>query len=224
MPEENSTFQWSRILWILGWPATWLVLFIYLQFIGNPEWFFANFVQGIILPWNVAMLLIFGFQIAGSILLVKAADPKDLFVKLTGVFLWGVFGLACVTEYYVAVPGYEVPVLNEPIGRWVMYALVLWQVVGIFVLFKAQKFWAWLAAVICFSLPFAVLARIGPYMFLRNRYSEDKFIEVMARPGFGDLWKIDVINITAFVILACVTFPGIWTKLFRSARKPPLAS
>jgi hypothetical protein len=224
MPEKNSSFQWSSVLWILGWPATWLALLLYQQYITNPSWFLASPVEALVVPWNVASLLLFGFQIVGSILLVKAADRKAIFFRLTGAFFCGLFGLTLSMLYYCAVPSYEVPFLNDPNWRLVMHALVLWQAVGLIVLFKTDKFWTWVVTVACFSLPLALLVRIGPYIVLQNKCSEARFAELMARPDFIALARLDFIFIVIFAIVACATYPNIWTKLFRLPRKTAQAS
>jgi hypothetical protein len=225
MTEEKSSFQWSRLLWILGWPATWLAIYIYYSCLQNLDSFFSSIFASLVYPLFWAVLIFLGFQIAGSILLVKSADPKATFVKLTGAMLCGVYGFVICYLYYMAVPGYIVPFINDMTGRWVMLGLILWQSVGVVVLFKVQKFWAWLATVVCFSLPLALVMRIGPLVLWRNSSStEAQFLDTMARSHFAELFRLDGYFIAAFVVLACVTFPGIWMKLIHLKRKPTVAS
>lgn len=229
MPEKNSKFQWSRILWILCWPATWLALFMYYQvftlysssdFVQNNT----TLVQNIGTTPPILLLLIWGFHIAGSVALLKTVDPRSTFIRLTGEFLCGITGVAAVVLLNMVQPGYIVPFLNSPHYRETMLAPLLWQAVGLLVLFRVQKYWVWVATFICSSLPLLLTIRISPFHLIRSYCSDAQFAEVMARPVFRDVWKIDCFWTIVLVILACGTFPGIWTKLFRLNQEPAPAN
>jgi hypothetical protein len=219
MSDEKSTLQRSRLLWVLGWTANCVGIYVGCLALALQENFWNNAFSSLFWQGNLAGLVLFCCEIAGAIVLFRTADPKVAFIRLTSSMLCGLFGLALWGLYYVAVPGYVIPFFN------VLIALVVWQAVGVVVLFRTQKLWDWLAAVIGFSLPLTLWIKFGPVVFFRTQNPSDaKFMEIMARPDFVQLCKLDGYIIAAFLFLAFATFPGIWMRVFRLERKPAVAS
>jgi hypothetical protein len=183
-----------------------------------------TFVQKVGITIPILLILIWGFHIAGSVGLLKTVDPRSMFIRLTGVFLCGITGVASAVLLFIVQPGYIVPFLNSPHYRETMLAPLLWQAGGLLVLFRVQKYWVWVAAFICSSTPLLLTIRISPFHLIRSYCSDAQFAEVMARPVFRDVWKVDCLWIIVLVLLACGTFPGIWMKVFRLNQQPAPAN
>jgi len=232
MQENDSVSKGWRILLILLWPGTWCAAYLlycwvstfpdigYWPTISDP----LSLLIAFSIPWNTATLLVICFQIVGSILIWKAADPKSVFIRLTCVSFCAMLGGFAGWLYYWCVPGLIIPFLNHPIWRLVMLGLLFWQVVGVVLLYKTENFWLWLLEIAGFSVPLALLMRIGPYLQLNAQVSAERAAEIMARPGFRDIWKLDAILIAVVLVVACASFSGWWITLFRLQQKEPVAS
>jgi hypothetical protein len=212
--QEVSISKSSRLLYILGWPGTWLVAYLL-----SVPYFFNWIFSDLTSPLLLLLLLIVGWQIAASVLIFRSRDPKRTYLKLTCMFAGVAIAFSAAYLYYLAVPGFIVPFLNNPVVRLITPSLIAWQLIGTRFLSRCSSFWRWVVLFTVFMLPLALIMRMGPCLLWQTQFPASTIAEIMARPGFRDLWRLDAPLIAVSVVVACLSFPGLWTKILRLENK-----
>jgi hypothetical protein len=216
--QEGSMTQGSRLLYIFGFPGTWLVVYILfsplLTCISNDSTKMLLLLD----------LFIAGLQIAAMVLIFRSKDLKRTYIKLTCMFAGAALAFLATYLYYIAVPGYIVPFFNNPVVQVVLPSLMAWQVIGMRFLSRCSSFWKWVVLFIVFMLPLTLIMRIGSCVLWQTKMSASAIAEIMARPGFSDLWKIDVLVIAVSIAVTCLSYPGLWSKLLRLENKAAIST
>jgi hypothetical protein len=197
----------KRALFLLGWPCTWL-----LPVVG----FFALAEGGI--STIIFCVFVLAIEAIGAFYMFKSDEPARTLITITSTFFAGTLGSFAAMLYYAVLPSLVVPFLRAPLWRGVLVCLLVWQLVGIYLLPRVQTFKNWVGTAALFGLPAAVMVPVGCYMQLAEPSSQ-RIREVLIAPGYNyagiALEIMDVMLVVVSLLAITLTYPSLWHKLFR---------
>jgi hypothetical protein len=197
----------KRALFLLGWPCTWLLLVVGFFALAEGDISFILFC-----------VFVLAIEAIGAFYMFKTDEPGRTLIAITSTFFAGTLGLFAATLYYSVLPALFVPFFRAPLWMGVLSCLLVWQLVGVYLLPRVQTFKNWAGTVALFGLPAAVMVPVGCYMQLAEPSSQ-RMKEVLAGPGFNyvgiALGIMDFMLVVVSLLAITITYPRLWHKLFR---------
>jgi hypothetical protein len=138
---------------------------------------------------------------------------------------------------YLFTPGFIVPFLNNDIVRIILLALLLWECLGLIVLFRANDWKTWWLFSIIFTQPILVTLMIGPYVVMLVNFFgplmsgapssisaadwQKVMISVATHLTNHVVIRIQCLSVFVFMIGVMASYPGVSLRLFRLDRNQP---
>lgn len=205
--QRGPAFVAKRALFLLGWPCTWLLPLVGFYALAERDMSFILFC-----------VFVLSIEVIGAFYMFKTDEPGRTLIAITSTFFAGTLGLFAATLYFAVLPALFVPFFRVPLWVGVLSCLLVWQLVGVYLLPRVQTFKNWVGTVALFGLPAAVLVPVGCYMQLAEPSSQH-IREVLAGPGYNYvgivLGIMDFMLVVVSLLAITITYPRLWHKLFR---------